>query len=217
MCHFFTPALKRLRLLISSTIIEDILGLRKTGMGIVAFFYFDFKDTRKQAAQGALFSILSQLAAQSDVYSNILSELYSAHDSGSKQPSEDSLKECLNKMLELPEQGPIFIVFDALDECPDSTGTPSPRECALDLVEWLVKLRHPHVHVCVTSRPEVDIEAVIETLAPQTVSLHDEGGQMEDIKNYIHFFINSNKCTRKWRKEDKELVIDTLSQRADGM
>jgi len=186
-------------------------------MGTIAFFYFDFKDTRKQAAQGALFSILSQLAAQSDVYSNILSELYSAHDSGSKQPSEDSVKECLNKMLAFQEQGPIFIVFDALDECPDSTGTPSPREGALDLVEWLVKLRHPHVHVCVTSRPEVDIEAVMQTLSPQMVSLHDEGGQMEDIKNYIHFFINSDKCARKWREEDKELIIDTLSQRADGM
>ena len=50
MCHFFIPALKLLRLLISSTIIEDILGLRKTGMGTFTFFYFDFKDTWKQAA-----------------------------------------------------------------------------------------------------------------------------------------------------------------------
>jgi len=186
-------------------------------MDTIAFFYFDFKDTLKQAAQGALFSVLNQLAAQSNAYSSILSDLYSAHDSGSKQPSEDSLKECLNKMLAFQEQGPIFIVFDALDECPDSSRTPSPREKVLDLVQWLVRLRHPHVHVCVTSRPEVDIEAVIKPLASQTVSLHDEGGQMEDIKNYIHFFINSDKWTRKWRKEDKELVIDTLSQRADGM
>ena len=120
-------------------------------------------------------------------------------------------------MLALPEQGPIFIVFDALDECPDSTGTPSLQEGALNLMEWLIKLRHPHVHVCVTSQPEVDIKAVIQTLVPQTVSLHDEGRQMEDIKNYIHFFINSDKWTQKWRKEDKELVINTLSQRADGM
>ena len=201
----------------SSTIIEDILGLRKTGLGTIAFFYFDFKDTLKQAAQYALFSVLNQLAAQSDAYSSILSDLYSSHDSGSKQPSEVALKECLNKMLAFQEQGPIFIVFDGLDECPDSTGTPSPREKVLNLVQWFVRSRHPHVHVCVTSRPEVDIEAVIQPLASQTVSLHDEGGQMEDIKNYIHFFINSDKCTRKWRREDQELVIDTLSQRADGM
>ncbi len=49
-CHFFIPALKWLRLLISSTIIEAILGLHKTGMGTFTFFYFDFKDTWKQAA-----------------------------------------------------------------------------------------------------------------------------------------------------------------------
>lgn len=203
--------------MISSTVVEDIAVTHKAGLASIALFYFDFKDTSKQGARGAFSSLVIQLAAQSDAYSKILSDLYSIHDSGSKQPSDDALRECLRGMLELQEQGPIFIIFDGLDECPNNSGTPSPRENVLDLVEWLVELHHPHLHLCVTSRPEADIEAVLQPLASHTVSLHNEGGQKDDINKYIEFFINTNRCTRRWRKEDKELVINKLSEGADGM
>jgi hypothetical protein len=54
-------------------------------------------------------------------------------------------------------------------------------------------------------------------LASHTVSLHGENGQKEDIADYIKWFINANPKTQKWRKEDKELVLEKLSERADGM
>ncbi|KAN0113526.1 hypothetical protein V8E52_007590 [Russula decolorans] len=64
-------------------------------------------------------------------------------------------------MLTLEDQGPIFFVFDAVDECPNSTGTPSPRENVPELIEWLSELQFSHLSICVTSRPEADIEAVL--------------------------------------------------------
>jgi hypothetical protein len=200
-----------------SAIIDDITELRKAGLASFAFFYFDFKDASKKAVRSALTSLVVQLAAQSDVYSDILSGLHSEHDSGSKQPSEDALKECLQNMFALPGQPPIFIAFDALDECPANIGTPSPRENALELVEWLDELNYSRLHVCVTSRPEADIMDVLHNLASHTVSLHDERGQKEDIANYIKDVVNSDKRMGKWREEDRELVIDVLSRRADGM
>jgi hypothetical protein len=120
-------------------------------------------------------------------------------------------------MLTLRDQGPIFIILDAIDECHNSAGTPSPRENILELVEWLSELHHLQLSICVTSRTEADIEAVLQPLASHRVSLHHESGQRKDIINYIKWFINSNPKTRKWRKEDKELVIEKLSERADGM
>lgn len=183
----------------------------------MVFFYFDFKDESKQDARSALSSFLLQLAAQSDSCSDKLSTLYSAHDAGSKQPSEDSLRECLVSMLTLQDQGPIFIMLDALDECPNSSGTPSLREGVLELVEWLSELHLSHLSICVTSRPEADIEAVLQPLASHTISLHDEKGQKEDIVNYVRWFINSDPKARKWRREDKEHVLEKLSERADGM
>jgi hypothetical protein len=49
------------------------------------------------------------------------------------------------------------------------------------------------------------------------VSLHDESGQQEDIANFVASFVHSNQRTKRWREEDKNLVIKTLSEKADGM
>jgi hypothetical protein len=111
------------------------------------------------------------------------------------------------------------ITLDAIDERPSSTATrtPSPKENVLKLVEWLSGLHCSHLSICVTSRPEADIEAVLLPLTSHVVSLHDENGQTEDTINYIKWFINSDPKARKWRNEDKELVLKKLSERADGM
>ena len=183
----------------------------------MGFFYFDFKDQSKQDARGALSSLLIQFATQSDAYCETLSALYSAHGAGSQQPTEYALRECLRSMLKLRNRGPIFIIIDAIDECPNSTGTPSPREKVLELVEWLSRLQCSQLSICTTSRPEADIETVLLPLASHTVSLHSESGQREDIVNYIKWFISSDPKARKWRKDDKELVLERLTERADGM
>ncbi|KAH9969645.1 hypothetical protein BC827DRAFT_20964 [Russula dissimulans] len=125
--------------ILSSSIIDDITKSYKAGLTSIVFFYFDFKDEAKKNARGSLSSFLIQLAAQSDAYSEILSALYSENHAGSKQPTDDELRESLKNMLAVPDQPPIYIVIDALDECPNSTGTPSPRENVLRLVEWLLE------------------------------------------------------------------------------
>jgi hypothetical protein len=191
--------------------------MSEAGLASIANFYFDFRDSSKQDVRGALSSLLTQLSAQSDACCDVLESLYKALNNGSKEPSEDALRECLKSMLTVQDRGPMFFVFDAIDECPNNTGTPSPRENVLELVEWLSELGCPHVSICVTSRPEADIEAVLLPLASYTVSLHGESGQQEDIVNYIKWFINSDPKVRKWRKEDKDLVLEKLTERADGM
>jgi hypothetical protein len=119
--------------------------------------------------------------------------------------------------LSLPGQGPIYILVDALDECPNSSGTPSAREGVLELIEELVHLKLWNVHLCVASRPEIDIRRVLEPLTSLQVSLHDEIGQKDDIIAYIKSVVRSDKRMRKWTEEDQNLVIGTLSQKADGM
>ena len=198
-------------------IIEDLKGLRKAGLASMGFFYFDFKDQSKQDDRSVLASLLIQLAAQSDTYCESLSALHVEHNEGSEQPSENALRGCLENMLMLQDQAPIFIILDAIDECPSSAGTPSPRENVLDLIEWLSELLCPHLSICITSRLEADVEAVLQPLASHTVSLHGESGQKDDIIKYIKWFINSDPKARKWRQEDKELVFERLSAGAEGM
>ena len=122
-------------------------------------------------------------------------------------------------MLRLLAQGRVFIILDALDECPDSSGIPSPRSEVLQLVNELVDLHLHGLYICVTSRPEADIRAVLQPLVFRSVSLHEEPGQKTDIADYIQSVVNSSPSAemRRWRPEDRILVIETLTERADGM
>ena len=203
----------------SSSIIQDIVAVCEAGSAIMAYFYFDFKDLRKQTCHDLLRSLVFQLSTESSPCCDILHRAYKTHKNGTQQPSEDTLKECLKQMLRLPGQHRIFMVLDALDECPDSSGLPPPCSEVLQLVKELVDLRLPGLHICATSRPEVDIRAVLEPLAFRSVSLHNEIGQKADIAKYIRSVVNSSPSTamRRWRADDKKLVIETLTERADGM
>jgi hypothetical protein len=123
----------------------------------------------------------------------------------------------MKDMLSLQGQGPIYIIIDGLDECPNLSGTPSAREEVLELIEELVELKLSNVHLCVASRPEMDIRVVLEPLTSLKISLHDENGQKSDIIDYIKSVVHSDRSMRNWKEEDKQLVVDTLSDRTDGM
>jgi hypothetical protein len=201
----------------SSTIIEEIETMQKLGLASLAFHYHDFKDRNKSDARGLLSSLLLQLCNQSEAYYDILSTFYSTHRRGTQYPSNDELFRCLMDLLELPGQAPVYLIIDALDECPNTSVVRSPREEVLMLVEHLIESRLANLRLCVTSRPEADIKAVLEPLASLSISIHNERGQMEDIENYIRSAVNTDPKNRKWTQEDKQTVIDVLTERADGM
>ena len=185
----------------------------------MAYFYFDFRNANKQGLHDLLPSLLTQLSARSTPRCDILSKLYSDHDDGKMQPSDSVLTKCLKDMLTLPGQHPIYLIMDALDESSATSGMPSARERVLRLVKELVDLRHQSLRIFVTSRPEVDIRDILEPLTSRRVSLHDQTGQREDIADYVRSVVYSNlePIMGRWKKEDKDLVIETLSERADGM
>ncbi|KAI9432788.1 hypothetical protein H4582DRAFT_2102105 [Lactarius indigo] len=205
--------------ILSTVIIRDIKSLADSGSAFLAYFYFDFKDKAKQDPRALLSSLLVQLSDQSDIFCDALSSLYSAHKQGSEQPSNGSLSQCLKSMLTAAAGPfvPIYLVLDGLDECPYDSGLPSPRERLLDLIDDIVSLRHPTLRLCITSRPEFDIRTALEPLATQQLFLHNETGQIQDINNYIAHFIRSDRKTKRWRDEEKDMVIDKLTEKADGM
>ncbi len=191
--------------------------MAKTGSAFLAYFYFDFKDTAKQDLRALLSSLLVQLADQSDTFCDALSSLYLVHNRGSRQPTNDSLAECLKTMLTAAGQTQIYFVVDGLDECPNDLGIPSSREKVLNLVKELVGLRHPNLRLCVTSRPEFDIRTALEPLATQQVSLHDESGQKQDIVDYVTAVVRLDQKMKRWRDDVQDMVIQKLTEKADGM
>ena len=189
----------------------------KAGAVFLAYFYFDFKDEGKKDSRALLLSLLDQLSNQSDQFRDILRRLYSEHQDGSKQPHNDALLRCLKDILTTKRSAPIYLVMDALDKCPNDSGdlpSRSPHGKVLSVVEELVKLRLPNLRLCITSRPEVDIRTILKPLATQQISLHEEGGQNRDINAYVAFIVQS---VTKWRDDDKKMVIDKLTENANGM
>jgi hypothetical protein len=191
--------------------------LQEAGSARLAYYYCDFRDEDKQNCRNLVISILSQLAARSSPYCDLLSHLYSTHDHGTRKPSDDTLTQYLKRMLSLPTQAPVYLIIDALDECPNHAGLPTAREEVLDLIQDLVDLHLPNVHICVTSRPEVDIRAALEPLTSLRISLHNESGQTRDIVDYVSYIVYSDRMIQRWHEEDRSLVIKTLTERADGM
>ena len=195
------------------------MALRNAGLATMAYFYFDFRDTDKRNLHNALPSLLTQLSTRSNGCCNILSRIYKEKDNGAEKPNTKTMIECLKEMLGLPGQGPIYIILDALDECPNDSGIPTARKQVLDLLKDLVGLQFPNLHICVTSRPEVDIQTALEPLAFHSVSIHEQNGQKNDIEDYIRSVVygDSDTAMRMWSDQDKELVIEALTERADGM
>ena len=191
--------------------------MRKAGLASLAFFYCDFREDEKKDLRGLLSSLLVQLCHQSDSYCDMLFKFYSEHAKGSRHPSDDALVECLKDLLKLPGLAPVYLIVDALDECPNTSAIPSPRDEVLNLLEELIKSQFPNLRICVTSRPETDIKDVLDPLIFRSVSLHDESGQKKDIEDYIKSVINTHPKNRRWKAEHKQLVIDVLTKKADGM
>ena len=188
--------------------------MRKRGLASLAFFYCDFRDDSKKNLRGLLSSLLVQFCHLSDSYSAILSDFHSEHDNGSRHPSDTALIGCLKRLLKHPGQAPAYIIIDALDECPNTSGMPSPREEVLAFVEELVDLHLANLNICITSRPEVDIKGCLDPLPFNQISLHTESGQLQDIVDYIKFVVQNMK---RWTAADKELVFEVLTRKSDGM
>jgi len=201
----------------SSTIIRHIEVQRDAGLAGLAYFYFDFRHTEKQHRRDLLRSLLIQLSAYSNPCCDIMYRVYLTHGKGTQQPRDEVLKNCLREMLFAVTEHPMYIIMDALDECPNTSGVMSPRDQVLALVKDLVDLCLPNLRVSITSRPEVDIRTALEPLPSRRISLQDQAGQKEDIATYVRSVVQSDTKMKSWREDDRKLVIETLCEKADGM
>ena len=125
--------------------------MQVAGLAMMAYYYFNFWNIKKQDCNGLLSSLILHLSAESDSCYNILFELYSDNGCSMWEPDIDALKKCLANMLSLPGQGTIYIIVDTLNECPNFPGMPSACEEVLELIGELVNLELPNVHLCVAS------------------------------------------------------------------
>ena len=201
----------------SSAIIEDIETMQKSGNASLAMYFYDFRDDLKKDLRGLLSSMLFQLCDQSDSYHNILSTFHSTHRDGAQSPRDEELIQCLVDLVKLPGSRPVYLIVDGLDESPNTSAQSFHREQVLSFLGNLVRTRLQNLRICITSRPEVDIKAILEPLAFRSVSLENQTGQKKDIKDYIESIVHADQKMKSWNPKHKQLVIDVLTKKADGM
>ena len=197
----------------SSAIIQDLTPLYEQHSISLAYFYCDFRDPAKRSVHNAIFSLMIQLAAQSDDRRSLLQELYSNHGSGAQKPGLNVLLKCLTDMISRP-QGTTYIIVDALDECL-STDPQGVRD-SVQLIQALVRLGRKDLRIFATNLHEDDIHEALLPLASQTVSLHENEEHLNGIVEYIKWRIQDNSRMRRWRYEDRVSTWEVLSTKGAG-
>jgi hypothetical protein len=108
----------------------------------------------------------------------------------------------------------IFLIIDALDECPNQNSERSDLCNVLtEIKEWAAS----NLHTLVTSRREVDLDESLEPLCTIS-SISIQGPEVQsDIQRFIHSELSKNKRLSKWPADIQNEIELTLVQGANGM
>jgi ankyrin repeat domain-containing protein 50 len=201
----------------SSTVIDNIEAYCHLNSDpAVAYFYFDFNDPEKQNATNCLSSLIAQLCSQVVDLPKKLKDLYSRCNEGKHKAGMPALIAILKAFALAEEPHDIFIIADALDECPKN-GEQELRSELLDLITEISSWSPSNIHLLVTSRQEPDIkERLMPLLTTPAISV--EGSEADaDIKKYIENQLSTDPKLKGWSDDVKERIKHTLVKRAKGM
>jgi hypothetical protein len=172
----------------------------------IGCIYCNYKERDMQTPVNLIASLWSQLVQNQDTLSNDVQALYKLH---SRKCTRPTLSE-VSKMLQ-SEAGrylKIFVVVDALDECPEDNGS---RKI---LLKELRALR-PTINLMVTSRFIDNIAREFKGMTQLEIS-----ASVEDIQAYVRGRISQeNKLLRNVGKDSalKEDIVKSVTGNAEKM
>ncbi|KAJ7279599.1 hypothetical protein C8J57DRAFT_1712589 [Mycena rebaudengoi] len=198
---------------ISSTVIQKLIHDRPPsdhGTAAVGYFYFDFRDDKKQLVDTMLRSVVFQLSGQSlNPYAGLNSQ-YEKLSQGQTLPTTQDLLGILNQLL--LEFRRTYIVLDALDECRD---TDLPL-----LIELLSKLRtrtESSLHLLLTSQPRYIFAVAFEGV--QRVIMESKTTQ-KDIEHFVSDEVQSRlerlNHWKHWKLRAEEIIAKVV-EKSNGM
>lgn len=183
---------------------------QKPGLALI-YFYFDFSDPEKQKASNFLSSLVGQLCSKVVDIPGQLKALHKGCGDGQQRPAVRELTSIFSSMTREFED--IFIVIDALDECPKN----GDREDVLKMISEFKLWPSSNLHLLVTSRHELDIERVLSPLLTHP-AIPIQGSQVEsDINLYIAHELATDSDLMKWPSDVKSEIEEALTARANGM
>ncbi|KAI9666565.1 MAG: hypothetical protein M1821_004501 [Bathelium mastoideum] len=198
--------------ILCTSIIDDLLtDAPGKPTSAVVFFYFSFAHAQRQTRDTLLSSILVQLCQGRPLPPSV-QDLYDQRQQ--VRPSVDQLTKTLLSVL--TTCGNVFLVIDALDECPGETEGQERQ----GVLEWLLDLsclQTCKLHILVLSRKEPDIQFTLSSTLdwPQVTITKDDN--LDDIALYIRRQLRINCRLRALDQATKQNVEKTLVEGAEGM
>jgi hypothetical protein len=206
---------------LTSSIIEDLHSEvspdPSTSSGpILLYFFFDFREVKKQSLEEMARSLAYQLYTQDKNFQQLLDSLLKACDDGYRKPTAEQL---LGPIMDasLAADRNVYLILDALDECT------VPRQELLAWIEKVAECTSQKIHLLVTSRKEPDIDSILgrTDLMDQCIALQT-GVIDDDIRAYVIHRLRTDDGFKRWEhREDTEdirqMIQSSLMRISGGM
>jgi hypothetical protein len=182
----------------SSTAIENI---QKKEQRRLAYWYFQFSNDATQKVGSFLRSLIRQLSTTPLL--DGISRLWHDHNRTGSEPGIEELAKVLDEVIESHKEQ-VFIVMDALDECPQTPDQPE-RARLLALLLNISSKHRENLHILITSRPEHDIHSALTSYP----SINLEMFVASDVKHFVKSSLQSGDL-KVWNVDIKQKIEDRL-------
>jgi arsenate reductase-like glutaredoxin family protein len=172
----------------------------------VMCIYFNYKEDITTAE--VLGSLLKQLLQETTTVSNEIRDLYKSRRLRNTHPSQKELSEILR--TEAKNISTMFLVVDAMDECPEREQIRAKVLCEL-------RMLLPTLRLLITLRPHVVPH--VASKFPEAIHLQIRAAD-HDIQKYVDAQIKLERNLQKHVSRDIDLrraIQDTIVAKAEGM
>ncbi|EPE28002.1 Ankyrin repeat-containing protein [Glarea lozoyensis ATCC 20868] len=182
---------------------ENVLPINN---GSLAYFFFNTNDRPKTKVEGLVRSLAFQLALQTTNGQKEILDLYSNHRDGQKDLDQATLQAFLKNQL---AQGPVYLLFDALDECEDASEL-------LNLIQTILSWQVDHLRMIFTSRNDDYLRVFLDSLVMFEIDMGN-AHLKADLEVYIRERVNNDEQLGAWSPDIQEEIISSIGDGADGM
>lgn len=172
----------------------------------VAYFYCDFNAYDKQQSSNLLRSLLQQLSLRNVSCFDELRRQWQQRRRGQHVISSELVAKLLDAAI--AQRQHVYLVLDALDECSD-------REALLKSLRCILSRHKTRLHLLATTR-ECDISQRLAEDVTHSVNL-DTAQVDDDIRAYVGHHLRTGERYQKWGEGTRQLIHDTLVEKANGM
>ena len=191
--------------LCSSTVVQHLQKEYKVHKIPVLYYYFNFRNPSTESCENFVRSLLYQLLHYLPEVPEEIRDLYSQNPSD--RPSTNDMTSCLIALIRREKE--VRMLGDAFDEC-------TQWNVLWKFLTRIAKSECPSLRLLFTSRPEREIEDVVNGLGIPSLDLRTvmDG----DIEQFITETLeNSPKAICRLPEKAKDLIRKSLVCRAGGM